>query len=315
LALLGLVAACGFEHGSLGDDGGGTCSTTWWNTSYAHRFRLDTQAPAGYTLQIDATAILAQSFTSSRDDVRVVLDDSTELDRLITGSLLELKMPAQGTVSIYTGNAAGSPAPSDPSRVYLFAESFEGAAPADRFEALPTNEWTIVDDLGNHIFHAQGVSRHPAAIAGMSLTDGEIRARMRWGTGGGQQHNGLAARGSNMVPATMDGFVGQLQGDVNRRRIAEYSDGISPPAELVAEDFTVERGRWYELRLRFVGDNLALALDGMPVLAATKTGSDGNHVGLYAHDCDVDYDDVRVRLYQEPEPSYTLGADEARCAK
>jgi hypothetical protein len=148
----------------------------------------------------------------------------------------------------------------------------------------------------------------------MSLHDGEISGRMRWGTGGTQQHNGLAARGSNMVVATMDGFVGQLQGDVNRTRIAEYSDGISPPAELTSQAFTVDRGRWYDLRLRFLGDDLALAADGVPTLATTKTGSDGNLVGIYAHDCDVDYDDVRVRMYQEPEPMSTLGPDEPRCA-
>ena len=314
LALVG----CGFEHGQLSGSSDAACTQPWWNDAYAHRFRIDTQAPAGYTLQIDATTILAQSFTSSRDDVRVVVDTTTEIDRLLTSSTLELKMPVEGTLWVYAGNVAASPPPANASRVYLFAESFESFAPGDnvgsRFEVLPSTEWMVADDLGNHVFHAQGVGRHPAAIAGMSLHDGEIRARMRWGTGGTQQHNGLAARGSNMVVATMDGFVGQLQGDLNRTRIAEYSDGISPPAELVTQAFTVERGRWYELRLRFVGDDLALAVDGVPTLATTKAGSDGNLVGIYAHDCDVDYDDVRVRMYQQPEPTYTVGPDEPRCA-
>ncbi|HUS30073.1 MAG TPA: hypothetical protein VMZ53_16315 [Kofleriaceae bacterium] len=319
VVLLVGCGACSFEHGRLsGGDGDAQCTKPWWDASYAHRFRVDTQAPAGYTLQIDATAVLAQSFTSSRDDVRVVVDDTIDIDRLITGSTLELMMPAEGTVSIYTGNIAPPSPLADPSRVYRFAESFESFAVGDnvaaRFDALPPSEWRVADDLGNHIFHAQGAARHPAAIVGMSMTDGEIRARMRWGLGGTQQHNGLAARGSNMLPATMDGFVGQLQGDSNRTRIAEYSDGFSPPAELTSQGFTVERGRWYELRLRFLGDDLALVIDGTPTLATTKTGADGTHVGLYAHDCDVDYDDVRVRMYQQPEPAYTLGPDEPRCA-
>ena len=313
-----VLAGCGFEHGHLGTGSDATCAEHWWNDSYAHRFALDAQAPTGYTLQIDATAIFAQSFTSSRDDVRVVIDDTTEIDRLITGSTLELKMPAEGSLAIYVGNATASSPPANASRVYLFAESFDGFPIGDnvatRVDALPPTEWAVADDLGNHVVHAQGVARHPAAITGMTLQDGEIRARMRWGLGGTQQHNGLAARGSNMVQATMDGFVGQLQGDLNRTRIAEYSDGVSPPAELISQAFTVERGRWYELRLRFVGDNLALAVDNVPTLETTKAGSDGNLIGIYAHDCDVDYDDVRVRMYQEPEPAYVLGPDEARCA-
>ena len=310
-----LLVGCGFEHGQLDTE---QCASPWWNNSYAHRFRVDTQAPAGYTLQIDATAILAQSYTSSRDDVRVVVDDTTEIDRVLTRSMLELRVPAEGTLAIYTGDINASSPRADPSRVYLFAESFENYAVGDnvaaRFDVLPPTDWMVANDLGNHVFHAQGGSRHPAAIAGMSLHDGEISARLRWGTGGTQQHNGLAARGSNMLQATMDGFVGQLQGDLNRTRIAEYTDGFSPPAELVSDPFTVVRGHWYELRLRFFGDEISLAVDGVPTLATTKPGSNGDLVGLYAHDTDVDYDDVRVRMYQQPEPAYTLGPDEPRCA-
>jgi hypothetical protein len=55
------------------------------------------------------------------------------------------------------------------------------------------------------------------------------------------------------------------------------------------------------------------SVDGTHILTATATGSDGNHVGLYAHDTDVDYDDIRVRMLTLPEPTVTIGADEVRC--
>lgn len=320
--MLGVIAACNFEHGALDEDTGGMCTPTpspaWWNASYAHRFLLDHQAPTGYTLQVDATQILLQSNTSTRDDVRVVAGD-VEIDRLITGSTLELRVPAEGSIYIYTGNVNASSPPADPSRVYLFAESFDGFPLGDnvsaRFDPQPSTDWAVVDDAGNHVFHAQGAARHPAAIKGMTMTDGEISTRIRLGTGGTQQHDGLGARGNSMQPATMDGFVGQLQGDLNRIRIAEYQNGATPPPVLTDQPLTVVRGQWYRLRLRFFGDNVALALDGVPTLSTTQPGSDGMDIGLYAHDCDVDYDDVRVRMYAEPEPTYTIGPDEPRCAK
>ncbi|NVB85021.1 MAG: hypothetical protein HOV81_42030, partial [Kofleriaceae bacterium] len=64
---------------------------------------------------------------------------------------------------------------------------------------------------------------------------------------------------------------------------------------------------------RVVGIDLAFQIvDGVP-LTATKPGSDGKLVGLYAHDCDVDFDDVRMRTLITPEPSAQLGPDETRC--
>lgn len=309
-----MFCACSFQHGALPGTDAASCTSPWWNGAYAHRYRVDTTAPAGYTLQIDATAALATSFTSTRNDVRVVVDHATELDRILTGSMLEVKVPPTGQLWIYTGTISPTSPPADPANVYLFAESFETFPAGDnvtaRFDAQPPTEWSVVVDGGNHIYHAQGTYRHPAAIQGMTLADGEIRARVRWGPAGGQQHNGLAARGSSMDIATMDGFVGQLQADVQHTRLAEYTDGISPPAELLVQNFTVERARWYAMRLRFVGDALELNIDGSTTLATTKSGSNGQLVGIYAHDTDVDYDDIIVRPLMQPEPTVTLGPDE-----
>jgi hypothetical protein len=262
-------------------------------------------APAGYTLTVDITEALAIDATALH-----VLVDGVEIDRIITGSSLDFRVPPAGTL-LLVEDASTRPY-DDPANVYLFAESFEAFAPGDatatRFVVIPALDWTIADDAGNHVLHAGGTSRHPAAIQDVTLADGDIRGRMRVGAGGSQQHNGLAARGNNMEAATMDGFVGQLLGDVNRTRIAEYTDGASPPIELAGDIRAVTRGTWYSLRMRFVGDVVELFIDGTLALSATKSGWDGDLVGLYAHDPDVDFDDVTVRMAMTPEPIAQLGA-------
>lgn len=307
-----MLGACSFTHGSAvaGDADVPGCETSppWWDPAFVARIPLSVSAPPGYTLRIDASAALAEG-----PDVRVVVHDTTarELDRILDSPSVEFQVPDSGSVWLYAGSGSGTPK-ADPKGVYLFAESFDALAVDSNgdgpFISLPANEWHVIDDGGNHVFHAAGIARHPAAIRGLTEKDLEIEARMRIGAGGGQNHVGLAARGNSMAENTMDGFVGQLQQDIQHWRIGEYTDGISPPAELMGVDRAVDRGVWYRLRLRVVSDQIDFFVDDAPVASTTKTGSDGTYVGLFAHNCDVDYDDVRVRMAMTPEPVATLGA-------
>lgn len=268
------------------------------------RYALSTSAPSGYTIDLDIAQLQA-----APEDIRVFVDDVTEIDRLIENGHLFFKMPAEGALSIHI-DERGAPPRADPSRVFMFAESFDDASAMPRFDLQPPGDWSVTTE---HVLHVAGASRHPGQINGLALGDGEVRARIRFGAAMGQQHNGVAARGKSMAPLTMDGFVGQLQADVQQARIAEYSDGFSPPAELVTMNRAVDRGVWYALRLRYVGDSIELFIDGVQTLVATKSGSDGELVGIFAHDCEVDFDDVRVRLAMDPEPVATIGPEEQYC--
>jgi hypothetical protein len=321
--LAGLLAGCGFTPGVVGDagathDGDGhasACAAPAWSLPYAHRYPITTTAPAGYTLTLDVTEPLTRALPSG-DDLRVLADD-TELDRVLAASDLDFKVTAASALWLYVGDpAAGAPL-RDPANVYLAAESFDelplGDHASARFDPQPDTEWNVVDDGGNRVYRAAGAGRHPAAVRNLTMANGDIRARMRINTGGGQQHDGLAARGNSMIPATMDGFVGQLMGDSAYHRLAEYTDGASPPVELTGGAYTVTRDIWYAVRLRYVGDDLELDVDGALALSATKTGADGELVGLFAHDCTADFDDVTVRMAASPEPTVQLGTREDRC--
>lgn len=328
LCLAGLVLGCHFTPGALtasdapetsGDTGdsndAAVCPAPAWEQPYAHRFAITTNAPPGFTLTIDATVPRVLALASG-DDLRVFAGD-TEVDRILVGNQLELKVPATGALSIYVGDPAAGAPPVAPANVYLAAASFDDLPAGDHadvaFDPQPLLEWTVVDDNGNHVYRAQGSGRHPNAVRGLAPTNADIRARLRIVTGGGQQHNGLAARGNSMAPATMDGFVAQLLGDSDRERIAEYTDGASPPVELSGAARTVARDIWYAMRLRYIGDDIAMYVDDVLALSATQAGSDGQLVGLFAHDCVADFDDVTVRMAVDPEPTVTLGAIEDRC--
>jgi hypothetical protein len=327
-----VVAGCHFTPGALttgdapgisGDTGDidspveidAACPAPAWTPAYAHRFPITTNAPAGFTLTIDVTAPRGLALTSG-DDLRVFAD-ATELDRVLTGNRIEVKVPASGSLFLYVGDPAAGTPPSAPANVYLASASFDELAVGDHadvtFDPQPALEWNVVDDSGNHVYRAQGSGRHPSALRGVTQANADLRARMRIVTGGGQQHNGLAARGNSMVPATMDGFVMQMLGDSNYQRIAEYTNGASPPVELTGGTVTVTRDIWYAMRLRIVGDALELYVDNVLARSTTKTGSDGQLVGLFAHDCVADFDDVTLRMAVAPEPTVALGAREDRC--
>lgn len=319
--LAGLLAGCGFTPGVVGDTAGSdaqldaaACAAPAWSLPYAHRYPISTTAPVGYTLTLDVTEPLTRALPSG-DDLRVFADDA-EIDRLRATSLVDFKVSA-GTLWLYVGDPAAAAPLRDPSHVYLAAESFDALPVGDhasvRFDPQPETEWNVVDDGGNHVYRAAGSGRHPAAIRNLALTSGDIRARMRINTGGGQQHDGLAARGNSMIPASMDGFVVQLMGDSAYHRIAEYTNGASPPVELSGGAYAVTRDIWYAMRLRYIGNDLELYVDGTLALSATKTGADGQLIGLFAHDCTADFDDVTVRMAASPEPTVQLGAREDRC--
>jgi hypothetical protein len=308
-----LSAACSFQHGELpgaGPDGApAACATTppWWNSAFVARFPLSVSAPANYTLTVDASAALAVG-----PDVRVIAHDTTatELDRVLDGSNVTFKVPASGAVFLYAGPGP-STAKANAKNIYLFAEDFEGIALGSNadgpFNPQPPNEWTVSDDSGNHVFHAAGIARLPAAVRNLMPTEIEMQARVRIGAGGGPNHIGLAARSNSMDPTTMDGFVAQLQLDIQHQRIGEYVNGASPPNELAGVTGTVSRGTWYKLRFRLVGSVLQFYIDDQLIVSAAAGAADGSLLGLFGYDCDVDFDDVRIRAATTPEPVATVG--------
>ena len=83
--------------------------------------------------------------------------------RIGAATFIDFKVPAAGSLWLYTGLATPGPPPSDPSKIFAFAESFDAIAVGDnaaaRFVPDPANNWSVVDDGGNHVYRADGAGR------------------------------------------------------------------------------------------------------------------------------------------------------------
>lgn len=306
--------------GDGADDDAPLChgaTPAWWNAAWATRVHVDTgTAPSGYTLRIPASTVLARALPSF-DDVRAVSDDGDEIDRVIEGRTIVVKVPASRSLWLYVENpAAGAPL-ADPANVFLFAESFDtmqiGSDGSPRFAPVAANTWTVAADGANHVYHALNNMRLNAQISSVLLLEGEIEARMRPGPAGGNNHNGLMVRVTATDLAGFDGFVGQLQEDVDVSRVVEYQNGVSPPVTLAQITRPVDRGTWYDMRVRFAGGVVESYINGTLEVTGANANVDGQMLGLFSHYGDADFDDVRVRAVMSPEPAVALGALES-CA-
>ncbi|MBL9017108.1 MAG: hypothetical protein JNL83_23175 [Myxococcales bacterium] len=130
--------------------------SNWWNPAWPKRRPLDVTVgsngmPAGYTVAITidhrALVLTGQSLASG-EDVRIVRDDGTPVDRVLdTGSAwggastklwfrANTTAVSAGTVLrfwVYYGNLAATAAPASPAAVWLFADGFEGSTAAWSF--------------------------------------------------------------------------------------------------------------------------------------------------------------------------------------
>lgn len=157
------LAACTFQHGAAATGGGddmpmldGAVATpdvqegAWWDAAWPVRMPL-TITNASTTESLAAGYQVGFAFTlapncTSRDDVRIVLNHTTELDRVIDdgGPWFWFKLQtaiapgasSTGEYFIYCGNAAPSNAPSAAKMVFDFFDGFNAAS-------IDTAVWTV----------------------------------------------------------------------------------------------------------------------------------------------------------------------------
>ena len=130
--------------------------SNWWNPAWKHRRPIDVTVgsngmPAGYTVAITLdhrALVLAGQSLPSGEDVRIVRDDGTPIDRVLdsgsawNAAATKLWFKANTTAAgantvlrfwVYYGNLTASGAPASPGNVWLFSEGFEGATSAWSF--------------------------------------------------------------------------------------------------------------------------------------------------------------------------------------
>jgi hypothetical protein len=103
--------------------------------------------------------------------------------------------------------------------------------------------------------------------------DFELRLRARTEPGGAESY-GLAFRWQGA-----DTYLARV--DTRNNHVRLYRQGHASTALLGARDLGVSVGQWHELAVRAVGDRLAVALDGEPLLRVTDGALAGGRIALW----------------------------------
>lgn len=169
--------------------------TPWWDEAYAFKRNLTIlnnmpalELPAGYPVRLrfdsgtspTAAELYNASLTSTKcDDLRIVYDDTTELDRAITSctnSLVEVWFRTQVAIGaassnntahqVYLGHAGAGTPPANGSQVWY---------PFD--EAGTTNLYFFQDGTGSTALDSSGNNRHCSINASVQWSQG------RWANG------------------------------------------------------------------------------------------------------------------------------------
>jgi hypothetical protein len=304
------------------------CDPLWLDDNLRARWPITADAaPPNYTLRLTLTgAEAAEVFntsTASGDDVRVASFDGqswTELDRVLVSFAaddvrVDLREAGGDALFLYADHAAAGAPPDEPRNVYRFFEDFEGFNVGDDGNALfvprPAADWSVEDDGGNRVYRAQGGGRHTARIRNNAQASGVLSARMKLAVATQSDHNGLAVRGADLLPADMDAHVVQLRRNEGVSGIVHYRGGSFIQID-TSTPRTIDTGVFYEVEARFIGDTVELFVDGAltDTLGGVQQGE--NRLGLFGFDVDAVFDDVTLRDLVVPEPAVTLGGRELR---
>jgi len=176
----------------------------------------------------------------------------------------------------------------------LFFEDFETGGAARWSPSVPT-DWTVVSD-GSHVY-AQGTATtddtwHTSGAGDPTWTDVEVEARVKWLPS--LPPTPLVAVCARYQDPTNFYWAGigsasSVPGSVYiRRRTGTTSVRLT---EMVAN---VTPGVWYTIKLRVVGSNLTMFLDGVQMLTTQDTMYAAGKIGVASYQASAEFDDVRV---------------------
>lgn len=332
-AVLLALSACGFEHGvapgsSTGDSGGidapDAAPAAWWDPAWGYRMPItivngSTSAlPIGYQIGFSFT-FQAAPCTGTRDDVRFVFGDTTELNRVFdtVGPPPWAWFPLQAELApgatsagqywLYCGNPSPGSGPSNPGNLFDFYDGFGETA-------IDTTVWTVY---------------HSASLSGGRLICGN----------GGQNDNGIVTTTPTFTANHAVDFIAIASSATTSSFWAGFQLGTAdvPPwlhwwtnqPNIIAPDF-----RATDTSTLWLGT--AKTLDTAPHFYSVenygmKSMYRLDDVVYESHDYDiappatlsvrlwngsstptVAYDMVRVRQAVDPPPTVTVGTPEPR---
>ncbi|HTR55382.1 MAG TPA: DUF2341 domain-containing protein [Kofleriaceae bacterium] len=326
----------GGDAGTSGSDS--APMSDWWNPAWGHRAPLDITAgdngaPGGYTIAVafdHASLVAAGEALASGDDVRVVSDGGTDIDRVLdTGASWDTattivwfqvsEQLAEGqTVRywLYYGNASAGSPPAHASNVFLLADDFEGDLDA----------WSTDTGVVTSTLQAHGGSRSvmvPAqddtgnGLGANNIDRDNIVFDMWWFFADTTNLDcSEFVRGNDNTlyftdlqpPSAGDPSIWDISKAVN----GTYSEVVPPPNGASSPSDNT----WVRITVYAYGKTMAVDVGGTPYVptsgfADVKFDTHGSVGGfVYFSNAPVWMDDARLRLLVVPEPVLVMGPDQ-----
>jgi hypothetical protein len=310
----------------------------WWNPSWTHRRSIDVAAgtngtPGGYSyaVTLDHRAmVMAGASLASGDDIRIVRDDGTVMDRVLdTGSAWNTTATklwfAGGTAAsgagvtqrfwIYYGNLAAVSGPQDPNVVFLGYQDFEGATPAWSFGAGIAVS-TVRAHHGTHALATPATSATSHTSTFNTINERDVVWEVWWNIENAAaidlsqyvRGNSTSVYMTNLQATSSSMSQWNLAKDVN----SSYTEIVPAPAQspIATAD------RWTRVTLYAYRSQMAVDIDGVRTIPATGFTDVGaqtmGDIGFDAWNSmgRVWWDDAVARRFVLPEPTVVVGADQ-----
>jgi hypothetical protein len=324
-----------------------TSVSNWWNENWNDRKQVTITNEDSSILRKDYSInltfnvgnLISQGLVRNDcKDLRVVYyngQNHIELDRTnetTCSGVTEIWFPLQANISasgsdsnyyIYYNNpSAGSP-PQNRSEIYLVWDDFESysidSTPGGGWTEDPefsTHNWQIKSDSGNKVL--QDISpdgEYKRLYQGESWwTNYKIEARVKLDS---FLFSGITFRRQPWSGSYYDHYalITDDRAANNKLVIRRWSGGGSNFAVVASDSTDFDGLAWHSYTIDIIGDSISLSRDGTQYVSHDISGdtprfTTGGHVGLMSHEGLTMFDDVKVRLLLENEPTTSLGEQE-----
>jgi hypothetical protein len=350
-ALVGTAAGTFSDLAQVGGNTFSTADcfpTWWWNTSYLYRRQVTVTTGAasvsgGYSVMatLDHAALVsAGKSQADGDDIRVLYWNAgacgwAELDRALdqnsswnsSSTKIWYKLQAGIAASsfdsnyyLYYGYTGAASPPADESSVYLYWDDFEsyavGVAPTGW--TVISGDYSIVDDGGNKVLRSIGSTSGRHVIYRNAIAEANICVSSGVRTNDVTNVNmGPAARATGTIESNSNYYSFHFRRTDNSNHLAKVVNGTW--TSIASTPQTVSNNTWYRYDIGAAGSTLKGWFNGTQQLSSTDTALPGaGSVGVYsvygtADSGDtIDEDNFIARLFVDPEPALTLGAEQLK---
>ena len=223
--------------------------------------------------------------------------------------------PGTATIYLYYGNPLAA-SRSNIHTTFLFADDFQDPT-------WTTANWTTV--LGTWsasggVFQGNGDDAAVKSAATIPAESRVMEGKMKTVSTGPDpwdmawMHIKYKDESNDVYGSIYHAGSGYSYGDVGVT--VEYNAGFTVYDTKAQATPPINPGAWNDVRLEVNGINAKMWVNGQPYIDANN-GNIANlvasNIGLAAHDCVAQFDDIRVRQYAPAQPAATLGSVQEIC--